>query len=154
MKITKLDYTNKVQLVDYFLAVQYDFSPALFERIKNRSDVVSVEDYVEKLLINANVYAYFNLSSEIIAVIAIYTNDTISKNAYIPILSVKKNWLGKGLASSLVEQAIQIAKINFMKTITVKTWHPNTKAISLYSKFNFIIIEKDNSNVLFEKKLE
>ena len=150
----ELDINNKSELIDYLCKVQNDFDPPLFDRIKNRSNVANVENYAEKLLNNANVLVYKNIkTNDIIGLIAIYTNDRINFEAYIPLLSVHVDWSGKGLASKLIEHSIQTAIENGMKTIKVKTWSSNYKAIALYTKFEFRIVSKDEFNVMFIKEI-
>lgn len=153
MKIIKLESFQKKELVDYFFEVQNDFDPPLFERISKKSNVENIDAYAEKLLLNANVFVIKN-DIEIIALIAIYTNNKINYQAYIPILSVKNEWAGNGFATKLVECAITKAKDNKMRKVLVRTWQSNYKAISLYSKLKFKVKKEDNTNILFEKILQ
>jgi len=154
MFITKLNLDNKDEVVKYLIEVQNDFKPSLFERIKNRSNVSSIERYAKKILRNANVFVYKDIDKkEIIALIAIYTNDITNFEAYIPFLSVHVDWIGKGLASRLLEHSIHTAKNNGMKIIKLRTWNSNSKAIALYTKFGFKINYIDELNVMFIKEI-
>ena len=138
-----LDKTYKQSLLDYLECVQSDFKPPLFQRIIERSDEQTIENYVDKLLNNANVFAICGANNHIQGMIAIYTNNKDTLKAYIPILSVKKDFSGKGLAKILIDCAVESAINNGMKTVDVKTWPDNEKAISLYKKCGFTQIKED-----------
>src|SRR5690606_13673192 len=135
-------------------SVQLDFNPPLFHRINERSDVKTVENYVDKLLQNANVFAICgNSKNHIKGIIAIYTNNNDNLKAFIPILSVKKEFTGKGLAKMLIDSAVQCAYENGMIIVDVKTWPGNDKAISLYEKCGFTQIKKDDINIYLSKQI-
>lgn len=152
MKIETLQTVNKSLLINYLTEVQNDFNPPLFLRISEKSDAKNVNEYCEKLLLKANVYAILDMG-KIVAVIAIYTNNTIEHEAYIPILSVKKKYQGRGFATRLLERAIQCAKEFNMKIINVKTWQGNKKAIFLYNKNGFKITQQDELNLYLKKEI-
>lgn len=141
-------------LINYLESVQSDFNPPLFQRINVKSDVKTIEDYAAKLLRNANVYAISGVTrDDIHGIIAIYTNNVDTLKAYIPILSVKKEYSGKGLAHKLIRSAEDCAFKNGMKTIDVKTWPDNKKAISLYEKCGFTQILRDDLNIYLRKQI-
>ncbi|WP_446787894.1 GNAT family N-acetyltransferase [Macellibacteroides fermentans] len=146
MIIKKLEIENKLTLTQFLTEVQNDFNPPLFQRITENSDVSTINDYCEKLFLKANVFSIYD-NKKIVAVIAIYTNDNIDQKAYIPILSVKDKYKGIGLATRLLEKALQCAKEFNMKIINVKTWPENNAAIRLYDKFGFKIQQKDKFNI-------
>lgn len=139
-------------LIIYLTEVQHDFKPPLFQRIIERSNLDNIEKYVEKVLSKANVFVILD-QDRIIAAIAIYTNNAVANEAYIPILSVKDKYKGKGYASKLLERAVQCAKEFEMKVINVKTWPENKKAIILYTKNGFKITQKDEVNLYFKKEI-
>jgi hypothetical protein len=65
-----LDKTYKQSLLDYLECVQSDFKPPLFQRIIERSDEQTIENYVDKLLNNANVFAICGANNHIQALVA------------------------------------------------------------------------------------
>ena len=152
MKIEKLQAKNKLDLINYLTEVQNDFYPPLFQRITERSNVKNIHEYCEKLLSKANVFAIFDLG-KIVAVIAIYTNNTIEHEAFIPILSVKNEFKGRGFASRLLERAFHCAKEYEMKIVAVRTWPENKNAISLYTKNGFKTIKQDKLNLNLKKEI-
>jgi ribosomal-protein-alanine N-acetyltransferase len=152
MKIKKLQIENRLMLFKYLIEVQYDFTPPLFQRISERSTVQNVNGYVDKVLSKANVFAILD-KGKIVAAIAIYTNDIIECKAYIPILSVKDKYRGKGLASILLERVVKCAKECKMKVINIRTWPENKKAIELYTRNGFNIIQQDEFSIHLKNKL-
>lgn len=153
--MVSFEVKEKDILLEYLLDVQFDFKPPLFQRINQISDVDSIEDYVDKLLNKANVFAICSgeTSHKIHGIIAIYTNDIINLKAYIPILSVKKEMSGKGLAKELIEKAIDFAIESGMHSIDVKTWPRNEVAVILYKKYGFVQTKNDASNIYFTKQI-
>jgi ribosomal protein S18 acetylase RimI-like enzyme len=152
MIIKRLLLSELSLLSDYIKHVQFDFDPPLFERINKRSDVNTIESYALKLLTKGNVFTF--LEQEIIvAIIAIYTNNSNDKEAYIPLLSVKKEFSGKGLATLLLERASNCAIENNMKVIYVKTWMGNKNAIALYKKNGYNIVKNDGFSLTLKKEI-
>jgi hypothetical protein len=58
-KLTKLGTENIKELTIYLLEVEGDFTPPLFQRILDKSDAKSINDYANKLLSKANVFFFF-----------------------------------------------------------------------------------------------
>lgn len=57
----------------------------------------------------------------------------------IHLLMVRPSMAGKGIASSLVQYAVELAKSNSCKAIRLDTGSQNIPAVSLYQKFGFQI---------------
>lgn len=153
MKLEKLQANNKLIFINYLQEVKDDFSPPLSQRISENSNVKDINEYCEKLLSKANVFATFD-RNKIVGVIAIYTNNRIKREAYIPILSVMNNYKGRGIASRLLETAVSCAHENKMKIVHVKTWPENKNAISLYKKNKFKIIKQDESSLYLKREIQ
>ena len=149
MIIYKANIKNKIQLTEYLKSVQDDFHPPLFDRIANRSTVSTIEDYVEKILDNATIL-YTKDTENISGIIVIYYNNLEKREGYIPLLSVKKEYSGKGIAKLLVNAAVELAFENGMNEIYVKTWLDNLAAKNVYQGLGFIIIDADK-DLLFKK---
>lgn len=152
MRYRKIDIQDRERLKAFLEDVQYDFEPPLFERIEARSNVSTINAYVDKVLEKANVMVY-EKNDEFIGIIIVYANDSKNNQAYIPFLAVKNSFSGKGIATRLLENAIQIAKDNHMEKIGVKTWNDNKPAIHLYRKFGFNS-EIRNEDVIFTKNIQ
>lgn len=137
---------HKQQLIDSFKEADELFKPRLFQRITSNNKDYSIEDYIDKLNINGDIFIYIK-DNKIMGVVAVYTNDKLSCTAFIPILFVLLEHQGKGIARKLLIKVKQYSKAKAMKFIRVNTWIENNNAISLYVKNKFKILEISNSNV-------
>ena len=150
MIINRAKVEDIIQLIEYLNSVQNDFNPPLFDRISNRSTVFSIEDYVKKV-INNGTLLYTVHQDQISGLVVIYHNDYSTYNAYIPFLSVKKEFSGNGIAKFLVNEAIKLASESDMHEIKVKTWKENLAAQKVYQNLGFEIIETINDLTLIKK---
>ncbi|WP_322971401.1 GNAT family N-acetyltransferase [Faecalibacter sp. LW9] len=150
MTINKANLTHKDQIYEYLKSVENDFTPPLFNRISNRSTVSSVEEYIEKV-INNGTLLYTVHQDQISGLVVIYHNDYSTYNAYIPLLSVKQEFSGNGIAKLLVNEAIKLATESDMHEIKVKTWKENLAAQKVYQNLGFEIIETINDLTLIKK---
>lgn len=147
----KIKQVEGQRLEQFLTEVQNMFAPPLFERIQSRSNTDNINQYVNKVLKNA-ITIICEFENEIVGVIILYANDFVIRTAYIPILVIKNEFEGNGIASNLLKIATQEAIKNNMVRVTVKTWKKNTPAINLYKKngFDFKVVEND---ILFSKNL-
>ncbi len=153
LEILPYNIENQQLLTRFLTEVDDLFSPPLFDRIKGESNTDSINQYAEKLLKHSNVIVILG-NDGINGMIAIYTNNLDTKIAYIPILAIKKEFSGQGYATKLVESAAQLAEINKMDSIELKTWPMNIGAISLYKKALFRIFKTDLNNVYLRKTIK
>lgn len=151
MIIKKASILDKCKLIDYLNAVQSDFTPPLFERIKNKSTVQSAEAYINKVLSNGTVLCSTELEN-ITGIVIVYHNNFENKEAYIPLLSVKKENAGKGIAKALVNAAVNLAFESGMNEIFVKTWQDNLAAQKVYQNVGFTILNDENDLILKKSK--
>jgi len=152
MIIYKANIKDKINLTEYLNSVQDDFNPPLFDRINNRSTVSTIEKYVDKILDNGTVL-YTKDNENISGIIVIYHNNLEKREGYIPLLSVKKEYSGKGIAKLLVKAAVDLAFENGMNEIYVKTWKDNIAAKNVYLKNGFEIIDLEKDLVLRKRNL-
>ena len=134
---------NSIQEKLLFNFLKYtddEFTPSLSSRI-------NLETYAKKMCDNAYLFeAFYN--NELIALVAMYANDIINKKAYITYVYCKKDYRKLGIANQLIKNAFKkLTEINF-KSCSLEVSVDNIPAINLYSKFNFIIIERKQNNPL------
>ncbi|WP_321430198.1 GNAT family N-acetyltransferase [uncultured Methanolobus sp.] len=67
-------------------------------------------------------------------------------------LYVRKDYRGRGIGSDLFQKAMEYAEENFTR-IKLKTDSSLKKAVSIYLKSGFSIVEEENRTVYFEKSL-
>lgn len=128
----------KENTADYQAIVKHfagcDFKPKL-------ESYVDVDEYVRKILANAERFEHWE-DKELAGLVAIYCNDYETRQAFITMVSVMSKYGGRGIASDLLQRAIEhCRKLNF-KEIRLEVRADNAKATRLYEKFGFVIIEK------------
>lgn len=89
-----------------------------------------------------------------------FTNNEVM---VIHLLMVRPSMKGRGIASSLVKYAIELAKSNSCKALRLDTGSQNTPAVSLYKKLGFQIVAtasmkvgnaiEHSGHLFFEKEL-
>jgi len=67
--------------------------------------------------------------------------DKRKKTCYIDYIAIKKKFQGKGLARKMMKKIESIAKRKKCNEIELNVWAKNYPAISLYTKFNFHVID-------------
>lgn len=139
-----LSQSNISQLMNHFVACDDNYFPPLSSR-------VNLQEYATKIFNKAlRVEAWDG--DFLVAIIACYLNHD-NKTSYITDVSVNNTYAGKGVASSLLEKLEQELINAGIKNIQLEVNKDNNKALELYKKFNFEIIEDRNSFVLMEKNL-
>lgn len=136
-------------LMEYFLIVNDNFNPTLLERITDKSNVIDLDNYLFKILKLGETRLAI-IEDKIVGIIVFYSNDLISKTAYIPLLTVIKNFQGMGISTKLLSSSIEFIKNRGMKTIRVNTWEDNFAALALYTKFGFEVISQMNKDILLK----
>lgn len=113
---------------------------------------VTLQDYAKKIFDNAVTFEAWD-QKNLVALIAAYFNDPAHRYGYITDVSVVKQYEGKGLASQLIEHCIDYARKNNFEEINLEVSDDNPGAIKLYAKFNFMVYENKEHNLLMKLKL-
>lgn len=132
--------------------VNHLFVPNLKSRILKRTGMKSFNEYIDKVSCNGSILLSYN-KIEIEGICMIYHNNTISGEAYIPLLVIKNKFQNKGIGDKLIEYSFELAKNHKMKKVIVRTWSTNYNAIKFYCKKGFIIKEQNDNDLTLEKKL-
>tara|TARA_B110000211_G_C13868254_1_gene459642 strand:- start:186 stop:656 length:471 start_codon:yes stop_codon:yes gene_type:complete len=112
------------------------FTPPLSSR-------VNITEYAKKIHLNASSHECW-FGSTLIALIAFYKNSQDIGPAYITSVSVCAAHHGKGIAESLLKEALtNMSGIN-IKQVTLEVSEDSYKPISLYKKLGFITESLDN----------
>lgn len=130
IRVFKNTKSDKLLLLNYLKEVNYDFNPALSSHSK-------LEEFVNKILLLGNVYAYF-INEVLAGVICFYSNNLDTNTAYCSVLSVKDEFRRRGIANSLIDFYINFCCDRKIKNITI---HTNNKfALNLYLKKGFHVV--------------
>jgi ribosomal protein S18 acetylase RimI-like enzyme len=122
-----------------------DFKPPL-------QSYVNILEYSEKIINNAETFEVWH-EHKLVALVAVYLNDTRKQNAYITNVSVEKKFQGKGIASILLDTIIDKAITLKFKFITLRVMLDNQRAIGLYSLKNFSVLRKVDDKFIEMKKV-
>lgn len=124
---------NRYKLTNYLYDVDKDFEAPL-------SSKVELAVYSLKLLIHGIVIVSME-DGEITALLAGYCNDIDNGNAIISLLSVRRDFRGKGLSRQLVKRMIAECKKTGMKKIYVDSVNPIAVAMYISEGFSIDRIE-------------
>lgn len=136
---------NTQILVNYLCEVDCDFKTPLSKKI-------NLKDFALKILSNGHVFAILDSHNSVISVNCFYCNDEINKTAYLILLSVKKEYQGKGYAKQLVLDMINFCRQKGMVKICCETVNPI--AASLYESIGFQIYKSEYCNNIIKKYLQ
>lgn len=123
-------------LIDYLKDVDQDFEMPL-------SSKVNLSEFARKTLAYGHAFIVRE-DNRSIALVTCYCNDKVNAKAFLPILSVKKEWRGKGYARQLVNIVINVSRLYGMQTVCVDSVNPI--AISLYKSIGFRTVDVDESH--------
>lgn len=115
------------------------------------NDRVNIADYANKILENGKVLTYQE-NHKIIAAILFYANNMTTKEAYISLLCVEKEYQGKHLASNLLKEATKIIIEKNMEKIKLYTHKKNEIPQKLYEKYGFIKVKSDREHSICYRK--
>jgi ribosomal-protein-alanine N-acetyltransferase len=101
--------------------------------LKERTDI---NQYAQKLATLAVCLEAWS-DDTLIGLLALYCNDLQEKRAYISHVSTLPAWQGHGIATHLLQQAIQHAQASGIRSIQLEVSANNTPAIRLYEKQGF-----------------
>jgi ribosomal protein S18 acetylase RimI-like enzyme len=111
----------------------------------------NVELYVEKLLNNSTILAYYTRGIK--GFIAFYNNDKANKEAFLSMLLIDESLRGKGIGPLLLEQSIRILKNQGFENYKLEVLSTNLNAINLYKKYGFKFAESKEEFSIMQKVL-
>lgn len=108
------------------------------EVIKRHGDI---RNYVEKILCNGCIELKEE-EGEIQGIVAYYCNDETFTNAFITLVLVSPDKMGKGIAGTLLDQVHdKLSKMEFIKC-TLEVAKNNHAAMRLYTRKGYEVIEE------------
>jgi ribosomal protein S18 acetylase RimI-like enzyme len=131
---TEVEYVSnkasEVEIADHLTHCDADFVPPL-------SDRVEIAAYAKKIADHAMRFEAWS-GNTLVGLVAAYCNDHEKRAAYITSVSVLKGWTGKGIATGLVNQCVEYAKVLGMRQISLDLAGDNTPAFRLYEHIGFV----------------
>lgn len=132
---------------------------AIYEYLKNTdssflpplNSKVNIEEYSKKIFNNAITFEAW-IENKLVGLIATYFNFE-SKLSFITSVSVKKEYMGLGIATKLLIMCLDYSKNNNFKNIKLEVFKDNIVAIKLYEKHNFTKTNTLNDLIIMDYSL-
>ncbi len=112
--------------------------------LKNLKEKVDLQQYSKKLFEKSTRFEAWQ-DNKLIGLVAGYFNDQKNAASFISNVSVSKDKLNKGIASSLIKNAIEYGRDMSFKILELEVLSSNNAAIKLYEKFGFVTTEQSGS---------
>lgn len=132
----------------------YDFLKEIDEDFPvNLSDKVNLDETANKYIERATI-KYKLKDGSIIGMVAGYINNYETKEAYISLVGIRKNYRGNGIAKILLREFIYECKQKGFNKIFVDTYEENNIAMKLYRDEGFIVASQENNRIhlVYENK--
>ncbi|MBK7646202.1 MAG: GNAT family N-acetyltransferase [Betaproteobacteria bacterium] len=141
-----LNNASEAEIVGHLWHCDANFVPPL-------SDRVEINDYANKITNKAMRFEAWS-GDKLVGLVGAYCNDQQRSVAFITSVSVLKEWMGKGIAESLIQQCIAHARVSGMRQISLEVASDNLPAIGLYEKSGFVAGKTYASFVAMDLYLE
>ena len=125
-------------IADHLLCCDTDFIPPLSGRVE-------INDYAQKIVNKATRFEAWS-GSALVGLVAVYCSDQQKHVAFITSVSVLRAWTGSGIATQLLGQCIDHARVLGMQQIRLEVSGDNAHAIRVYKKSGFVT---EKANALF-----
>ena len=147
MTYIKLNSCTEQDIYNYLIEVDSLLMPPLSSK-----ENFDLRDYAKKIYDNAITFEAYG-GNILVGLIAAYFHKEEENFVFITSVSVKKEFHTQGIAFRLLHQCMLKAEIEDYKEINLIVHKDNCKAISLYKKFGFEVVETyDNSEIFMQKK--
>ena len=147
MEDTVLRKVTDIEEIEFVLN---EFSSVLPSIISGR---INIKEYSRKLKQLAYVCVLEN-SDEIQGFASFYTNDILTKTAYISMIAVKEKYRGAKVGSKILMHIEQISIANGMEYLKLEVAAENSGAIKFYKKHGYEVYKEDISSFYMMKKIE
>lgn len=133
------------EILTYLIRYNYSF----IESIESR--VGELKIYSQKLFLHGNIYVA-EKDGETLGIIIFYSNDKITKTAYITMIVVEDDCKGIGIGSTLLQKCEQVVKEVGMKKLKLEVDKDNIDAIKFYKTRGFMFLDKASERTLYLQK--
>lgn len=136
-------YPLQDELLEFLIRIDSDFRPFLSQK-------VVLADYVCKIQSKAELIMEWD-GKELAGLTVLYCNDSDRQFAYISLVGVSSFCRGRGIASKMLQSAVQIVSTREFRLLGIHSNNPI--AIHLYKKFGFKEISKEGDRVYLELEI-
>jgi ribosomal-protein-alanine N-acetyltransferase len=103
-----------------------------------------INKYVDKIVEKASLVTIYN-GSNLKGFIAYYDNDKMNQTAYLTMIAIEPYSQGLGYGKNLIDFSVKNLKRQGFKMYKLEVLKNNTKALTMYQKYGFVI-EEDRSD--------
>jgi len=143
--IYRIDTATVNEIEEHLRQADEDFVPPLSGRVE-------IAAYASKLAAKAVRFEAW-ASGRLVGLIAVYCNDPASETAYVSSVSVSKEWMGRGIASTLVSKCIEHVVHSRMRRIRLEVSLDNEPALRLYERHGFSLVAQEMRSATLELDL-
>ncbi len=111
---------------------------------------VDIKEYADKLYKNADVLVAYN-KGEVVGVAAVYTNDAVSKCAYLSFIALFDKYIGKGYGRQMLKRVEYVARSLNMRTLRLEVYKRNYRARQFYRHMGYDDVEEKEESFYMEK---
>ena len=141
----KINSVSLESLIDFYNENDNCFNPPL------NAQVDSIEGYARKLKNNAILFEAWD-NEKLTGLVAAYFNNYENKIGFITSVIVSLKYQNKGIAKTLLKNAIDFARDKGFEKIQLEVYKENESVISLYKKTGFA--EKEQKMIQMELDLK
>ena len=116
------------------------------------SSRVDLSSYAEKIQEKAQIALAYN-NKKVVGFLVMYANDSVSRKAHIPIISVLSDFQGRGIGKTLLSRAVALARQKKMDELWLTVDQGNHIAQHVYSELRFVKIAVENTKVVMSRNL-
>ena len=133
------------QLTAYLEKIDAEFTPPLSSRQK-------LECYAQKMLDKGYVYAAFS-GIKMGGLCAFYANDIKTRQAFLTLLQVDRNWRRQGVAAALCKRMFRLCEDKGMQMISLFTHMDNKTAQLFYKSQGFLVTGQEEERLCMTRTL-
>ena len=110
---------------------------------------VNIQEYSRKIFEKAVTFEAWS-GDTLVGLVAAYFNDPDGQVGYITSVSTIRTYMGKGIASILINSSIDYAKRHNFKTIFLEVAKANNRAVNFYKEFPFQEFEDKHTAMMMK----
>ena len=133
---------SKQEIYSHLMKCNENFIPPLEKK-------VNIHEYSNKIFQKAVTFEAWTTDT-LVGLVASYFNDPDGQSGYVTNISVIRSYMGKGIASILLNRCIDYGKRNSFRSIRLEVVKANHQVINLYRKFRFQKFEDKHNSILMK----
>jgi len=128
----------------------YNYLERINKKYPNQMMISNVQKYSRKITDYANVY-FMEKNTNIIGMLAFYSNDLINKSLFISSISLIDGYQGYGFGQQFMNFIVNRSCDLGMHEIKLEVKNSNSRAIAFYKKNGFVLIGENDINCCMTK---